>query len=309
MKTKYLIITVDTEGDNGWTYHKDDSVRTESTLYIPRFQELCDKHGLKPVYLTNYEMAADQRFANYIRGVAEKGQCEVGIHVHAWNNPPKYELPKYECDQSYLYEYPYEIMKAKFAETYNLIKVNIGVVPFSHRAGRWAMDKRYFKLLEEFNVLVDCSYSPHVDWSSTKGASKGGPDYSRVKENSHWIGKVLEVPATVIDTGERIHMGKRAKIKRWLHCKSIPHKVIWLRPAVSDLQTMKRILNYVAEQDNIDFVDFMIHSSELMPGGSPYFEDEKAIENLYVCIDDFFEHARNNDFVGCTLKEYYERKN
>ncbi len=306
---KYFIITVDTEGDNGWTYRKGDRVHTECVLYIPRFQELCDKYSFKPVYLTNYEMAADPRFANYIKGVTEKGQCEVGIHVHAWNNPPIYELPKYECDQSYLYEYPYEIMKAKFAETYNLIKTNIGVTPVSHRAGRWAMDKQYFRLLEEFKVLVDCSYTPHVDWSATKGATKGGADYTCAKENSHKKGNVLEVPATVFDTGERIHMGKRAKIQQWLHFKKIPHKIIWLRPAASELQEMKQVIDYVMCQKNLDFAEFMIHSSELMPGGSPYFEDEASIEKLYATMDELFQYAKEKGFVGCTLKEYYEQKN
>ena len=49
---KRFIITVDTEGDDLWNYHQGDIIRTENTLYIPRFQELCEKYRLKPVYLT-----------------------------------------------------------------------------------------------------------------------------------------------------------------------------------------------------------------------------------------------------------------
>lgn len=30
---------------------------------------------------------------------------------------------------------------------------------------------------------------------------------------------------------------------------------------------------------------FMLHSSEMMPGGSPSFPDEKSIEELYECIE------------------------
>ena len=309
MKSKYFIITVDTEGDNGWTYRKGDSVRTECARYIPRFQELCNKFGFKPVYLTNYEMAADQRYAKYIKDVVNKGQCEVGIHIHAWNNPPVYELPKYVCDQSYLYEYPYEIMKAKFTETYNLIKTNIGITPFSHRAGRWAMDQQYFKLLEESNILVDCSYSPHVDWSFHLGATIGGSDYTHVKESSHWIGRVLEVPVTIRDTQEKLQMSKKTIIKRWLHFKSIPHKVDWLRPALSDISKMKQIIDFITMREDVDYAELMVHSSELMPGGSPYFPNNKSIDDLYRTMNDLFQYAKGKGFVGCTLNEYYEQKN
>jgi len=306
---KYFIITVDTEGDNLWKYHKGDDIRTDCALYIPRFQELCNRYSFKPVYLTNYEMAKEERYVEYIKGIVDKGQCEVGIHVHAWNNPPICELPQNICDQSYLIEYPDEIMRQKFKVTYELIKNNIGVAPFSHRAGRWAMDKQYFKILEEFGIKVDCSYSPHIDWSSTFGAMQGGTDYTRAKEHAHWVGNVFEIPATILDTGEKIHMGKKAKIKRWLHFKSIPHKIIWLRPAASDLSSMKRVIDAIYQNEAMDFAEFMIHSSELMPGGSPYFKDTEAIEQLYQTMDELFVYAREKGFVGCTLKEYYEQKN
>lgn len=92
MKNKYFIITVDTEGDNLWKYKKGDLVQTENSLFCPRFQELCNKYGFKPVWLVNYEMASDDRFVDYIKPKEEVGLCEVGIHVHAWNNPPIYEL-------------------------------------------------------------------------------------------------------------------------------------------------------------------------------------------------------------------------
>lgn len=46
---KYFIITIDTEGDNLWTYKKGNQVGVENIKYIPRFQELCNKFGFKPV--------------------------------------------------------------------------------------------------------------------------------------------------------------------------------------------------------------------------------------------------------------------
>ena len=53
---------------------------------------------------------------------------------------------------------------------------------------------------------------------------------------------------------------------------------------------------------------FMIHSSELMPGGSPNFKDENSIENLYIDIESIFSYAKSKGYVGITLREYYDRK-
>ena len=54
-----FIVTVDTEGDNLWNWHKGKNITSYNSRYIPRFQELCEKYGVKPVYLVNYEMVMD----------------------------------------------------------------------------------------------------------------------------------------------------------------------------------------------------------------------------------------------------------
>ena len=64
---KSFIITIDTEGDNLWDYKKGTPVSTENTKFIPRFQELCEKFGFKPVWLTNYEMICDSLYVEYIK--------------------------------------------------------------------------------------------------------------------------------------------------------------------------------------------------------------------------------------------------
>ena len=79
---KYFIITVDTEGDNLWNYKKGTTVQTENSLFVQRFQDLCNKYGFKPVWLTNYEMASDDRYVEYIKAKEEKGLCEVFMSTH-----------------------------------------------------------------------------------------------------------------------------------------------------------------------------------------------------------------------------------
>jgi hypothetical protein len=55
------------------------------------------------------------------------------------------------------------------------------------------------------------------------------------------------------------------------------------------------------------YVEFMLHSSEFMPGGSPTFKDEAAIEGLYRDLEELFEWlaARTQ---GMTLAGFYQQQ-
>ena len=297
---KYFIITVDTEGDNLWRYKDGDEIGVRNSEYLPRFQGLCEKYGYKPVYLTNYEMAnSDVFIANAKKWIA-KNACEIGVHLHAWNNPPYYELQGPYKKNSYLIEYPEEIMRAKFKVIYDLIVKNFGIKPVSHRAGRWAMDNRYFKILKDFGIKIDCSYTPGVNWANSKGVSIGGSDYSKVAKGTQDVDGILEVPATIRYYKSCLNGSLKHRIKTLLKGEHV-----WLRPALSSLQGMKKVIDIVEQETDIDFVEFMIHSSEVMPNGSPYFISEKAIEKEYATMDSLFDYAQKKGYKGCTLEEYY----
>ena len=47
----------------------------------------------------------------------------------------------------------------------------------------------------------------------------------------------------------------------------------------------------------------MTHSSELMPGGSPYFPTENSIETLYADLEATFADIALH-FTGATLAEF-----
>ena len=93
MKSKLpFIITIDTEGDNIW--RKPQTINTENSKYLPRFQQICEKYNLKPVYLTNWEMVNCPVFRDFARDVIKRNVAEIGMHLHAWNSPPYYDLTK-----------------------------------------------------------------------------------------------------------------------------------------------------------------------------------------------------------------------
>jgi hypothetical protein len=56
--------------------------------------------------------------------------------------------------------------------------------------------------------------------------------------------------------------------------------------------------------EKLPVLEFMIHSSELMPGGSPYFRNRPDIERLYSDLDLLLSHASTMGISGATLAEY-----
>lgn len=301
---KYFIITVDTEGDNLWEYNKGEVVGTKNAKYLPIFQTLCEKYGFKPVYLTNYEMAMSDTFVAEAKEWLAKGTCEIGVHLHAWNNPPLYDLSGPYNGNPYLIEYPEEVMRAKFKVIYDLIVERFGVKPISHRAGRWAMDDRYFKILKEFGIKVDCSHTPGINWSTNKGITMGGSDYSQVKLSPYNIDGILEMPVSIVNN----RITNRGSFKHKLKVLVNGEK-IWLRPATNSTQEICNAIDKIYKLKDVDFVEFMIHSSEVMPSGSPYFKTERDIEQEYSTMTSIFEYANQRGYTGCTIEEYFNLKN
>ena len=71
----YFTITIDVEADNVWEDPSNLSTRNLETL--PRFQDLCARYEVVPTYLLSYETLYNTRFINFVKKVAEQGECEV----------------------------------------------------------------------------------------------------------------------------------------------------------------------------------------------------------------------------------------
>lgn len=304
---KKFIITIDTEGDNLWEWEEGKDITTRNVYTLQRFQNLCNQYGFKPVWLSNWEMLQNDDFIVFIKKGLESGICELGMHLHAWNTPPIVSLPKYNMSGApYLIEYPEEIMEEKIKSITYLIRQKFGFVPVSHRAGRWAMNNTYFRLLWKYGYKIDCSYTPGIDWSRCKGQTPGfgGSDYQAVGYNVQKINNVIEVPVTV----KTIHKIAGSDVITFKNiCRmfysAVKGKQICLRPNGENLKEMLWLINKCTD-DESDYLMFMLHSSELMPGGSPVFQTEGSIELLYEHLSKIFECVSQN-YEGYTLEEYY----
>ena len=315
-----FLITIDTEGDNLWS--RPRTATTKNASYLPRFQELCEKYGLKPTYLTNYEMANSTVFQQLGKDIVKRGVGEIGMHLHAWDMPPSYKLTEDDSRfHPYLIEYPEKVMLEKISIMTDLLENIFGVKMLSHRAGRWSFDERYAQILIELGYKVDCSVTPHVSWKSHLGApdKDGGTDYTDFPETAYFIdpldisrpghSALLEIPVSIkkadglANTVLSHSLLLNTSLARRASNRLFPK--VWLRPNGTNLNQMLGYLRYALSTKR-DYVEFMLHSSEFMPGGSPLFKSESAIEQLYNCLESLFAEASVH-FAGCTLSQYFEQ--
>jgi hypothetical protein len=312
-----FIVTIDTEGDDIWNGPRE--ITTRNALYLPRFQQLCECFGLKPTYLVNYEMAVSPAFVEFGRDVQARGKGEIGMHLHAWNSPPIAALTGDDNrHKPFLIEYPADALRAKVDFMTKLLQDVFGTPITSHRAGRWAMNEHYARTLIEYGYLTDCSVTPYVDWRGTLGnpVAAGGSDYRDFPTEPYFIdpedigrpgnSPLLEVPMTV---SKRCPPALRPLVRAILSRPGLPRHVVsrmlrnqWLRPNGYNRSAMIAQVEEAAAA-GASHVEFMLHSSEFMPAGSPTFPDARSVERLYADLEALFERA-SALFSGATLGEF-----
>lgn len=316
---RYFIITVDTEGDNLWkpvmTADGMREITVKNAEYIERFQLLCEKYGFLPTYLVNYEMAEAENFVSMARKWQAQGRCEIGMHMHAWNTPPIFELAyRRGSHNPYACEYPHKILWKKLQFMTDLLQKQFGTRPISHRGGRWYIDPWYVHALQKLGYEVDCSVTPGVSWKQHIGYQCYGNDYTKYPRKPYYMkgkelyrekeGGILEVPPTIMDYPLRHRI--RSMIKNSLTYKEVMTQKMWLRPNGNNLEDMLNIVAYT-EKGSGDYLEFMIHSSELMPGGSPTFANGRSIERMYDHVEITFKKIKNT-YKGITLGGYAKER-
>lgn len=320
MTKPYFLITIDTEGDNLWSRPRE--ITTANSAFLERFQNLCERHGFKPVYLTNYEMALCPVFHRFLSPRLKRGTAELGMHLHAWNSPPLQPLTASDMsEQPLLIAYPEPVLREKVAVMTKLLRERFETPVVSHRAGRWGFDGVYARALLEEGYTVDCSVTPLIDWAGRLGVEGAShwPDYSRCPHEAYFVdpadirrpgrSELLEVPMTILPLDTPLVRSLRPRVG------SLGARVLnrfypdaeWLRPTGRNLGEMLRVLERArvraVEAGRAGYAEFMLHSSEFMPGGSPTFPDAASVERLYAHLEQLFARAAEQ-FQGATLAGY-----
>ena len=314
MTTVYFLLTIDTEEDNAWNldFRPHTDVTVENIQHLPPFQQFCNEIGLRPTYLIDYPVAVDQTASAILRQLFKEGQCEIGTHVHPWCNPPYTEERNHR--NSYLNNLPPELQYDKLRVLTETIEERIGTRPVSYRAGRYGFDHSTVPVLEALNYVVDSSVVP-----LRNNKNPDEPSFTKVSLLPYHLNRknvcqpgdspIVEIPITVDFT---------RKIPGWLKqaYPTLPDigirrilrilfgiEMAWLRPSYASLAAMQR-LSEVVIASGVPILNMMFHSSELMPGGSPYNKTSEDMEQFLAKIKSLIAYLSERYALRfITLKE------
>lgn len=305
-----FMVGVDTEADDQWSLEGRKRLSVQNALALPRLQALCEAYGVRPSYLVTHEMATREPSRSILKDLAASGRCEIGAHLHPWSSPPYRE-------EDLVGRYPSQLdktlLETQLKELTVAIETSLGVRPKTYRAGRHGFDTRSLRILEKLGYRVDTSVDPL--FNETR---KGGPSFAGAPVSPYWPShqdvrmkggsSVLEIPVSSATTPalpkslER-HFTSLPAIPWRGYLKRMGLKAVWLRPSYSSVEDAKALASALVAR-GVPTLNMLFHSSELVPGGSPYNKTEADVDHFFLRLEQIIAHVvQRLEARGVTYRE------
>ena len=154
-----FLLTVDFEESFDWDEPSLSDHHSRDIEGMEKLHAFCVGRGIKPVYVVTYQVLESPQAAQFLAQALQRDECEVGIHLHAWNTPP---LSDY--DQTFQCDLPVAIEFEKLASPVALYRQVFDRQPLIHRAGRYGIDRCSFDNLAKLGLTIDLSPSAGFDF-------------------------------------------------------------------------------------------------------------------------------------------------
>jgi hypothetical protein len=292
-----VLVGIDTEADDQWSARGRESIEVRNAERLPAVQRLFDRFSVRPTYLVTHEMATRAQSRAILRELAASGRCEIGAHLHPWSSPPY--RPEDLRAHSYPMNLPSDLLERQLTELTQAIEAELGVRPESYRAGRNGVDGRSLRILEGLGYRVDTSVDPLFNEARKNGPSFAGaplnpyrPAYDDVRREG--FARILEIPISAAT------LPRLAKPLEAIYASLPPLpwrgaarrlglRGVWLRPSYTSLQDMLAFASQLAREGAACF-NIIFHSSELLPGGSPYTPDAQSVARFLDDLERLLAH-------------------
>ena len=185
-----MTVVVDTEEEFDWSKaHSRANTGVSHMRHIDRVQEICDEFGVRPCYVIDYPVAAQEPGYGPLVAIHNDGRCSIGAHLHPWVNPPDQE--ELGRVNSFPGNLPADLERAKLSALTDAIERNFGERPTIYKAGRYGFGPHTAGTLSDLGYAIDMSLCPSFDFRAG-----GGPDFAREPARPFWFGDILELPTT-----------------------------------------------------------------------------------------------------------------
>jgi hypothetical protein len=300
-----FVVTIDTEEEFDWSApFTRDQHGTTHVSHILSFQNLCDRHGVKPSYLCDYPISQDADAIELLGGFARDGRAEIGVQLHPWVNPPFDDV--ISTHNSFACNLSPELERKKLTALHDAIIKNIGVQPDIYRAGRYGAGDATTEILADLGIAIDSSVRARFDYSA-----ENGPNYAQHPVDPYWLipGQLMELPLTTVFSGALRGSGDTL-FGRWFHshtarsmfARSHILERIALTPEGIPVDKAKEGID-LALADGIAVLNLSFHSPSLMAGNTPYVRSEAELNEFYNWWEQVFNHLSQCGVRAATMAE------
>lgn len=316
-KKIHFVLSVDTEEEWNW---QDAFPQTDYGLNnidtLLSFQSFCENLGAKPTYFVDYAVLNSDSAAQVIQQLYVRQGCEIGAHLHPWNNPPYFgSTTDFE---SHVINLPEEQVRAKLSELVTKLESTLGGRPTSFRTGRWGINSMVLGLLRDFGFKVDSSVIPfyrtrYFDCYESPLVPYF-PDWEHTNEPSDQR-ELLEMPVTSgfnrldFDAAANTHQLLSQPLFRPLKLVGIAWhtnllRKMFLSPELSEPEDMKTLCDKAVANGH-PVLHMFLHSSSLIDNPNSQVANEDAYNRITESIESLISWLKGKyDVEFCTVTEY-----
>lgn len=310
MPDVYLCVTIDCECDKGpaWRVRRPLSFQGVVDGIAKRLQPMFERRGAMPTYLLSAEVMRDERSVGAIRALDRGGnRCELGTHLHGELIEPDAHEP--DVTAAFQRDYPPSIEREKLTNLTSLFSDVFGRAPRAFRAGRFGIGPASIGILEDLGYTVESSVTPFLDWSnkgciglSFDGAPTQPYHPAHAEPGRPGDAAILEVPVTI---RPRRFLSRLPGVGRWIEPR-------WLRPtwgssdslctlAKDEIEDARRSARPSEKKPVV--LNAMFHNVEIVPGMSPYADDEAGAGAILSRLDGLLAFAQRERIAVIGLSD------
>jgi len=301
-------VTIDTEEDFDWAApFARTGYGLASVPALAECQAYFERAAVRPIYLVDWPIVADDRAADILGTAQDGGRCEIGAQLHPWVNPP-YDEDVNERN-SYTGNLPADLQRAKMTALRDAIQGRFGIAPTVYRAGRYGLGPDSAVMLAELGFRCDTSVRSGFDYRAGHG-----PDYRAAPLHPWWVrtgqGAMLEIPVTTVFGGLFGKAGRsiyHRVARNGTHAGAALARLglverIALTPEGIPAERACRAID-IAVEARLPVLNFSFHSPSLQPGNTPYVRSSADLELFYRWWDVVLDHLARRGVEATTAAE------
>jgi hypothetical protein len=310
--TTPFVVTVDTEEEWDWfSGYPTGPTQTANIHRLAEFQDICERLGAAVTYFVNHAVLGSPAAREVILKLSRRPLVEIGLHIHPWNTPPLQPVEKVPTRDSFLHNLPAELAIAKLNASYDTFR-DSGLTPVSFRGGRYSTGSFIQTWLRKKGFVADASILPYTRWTDD-----GSPDYHLRGPNPVRLpGKepLWEIPLSLAFTrrpfgfwNRLLSIAEKPPL-RYLRLVGIMQKLgvfrkSWLNFENPFWEGMRALIRSLC-RDRVPYLCFTVHSSSLLPGGSPYATCPADVDRIFARLKEALSWLKGEaEFTPATVAE------